>query len=175
MGPVTAYVGLGANVGDPLLQLSRACTAIAALPLTEVTAVSPWYRSKPLVLPDAEDVAEQADYINGVVRIVTRFEPEELLTALQAIELDHGRVRDDRRWGPRPLDLDILLYGQVYLHSPDLLVPHPGLVEREFVLYPLYDIEPQLVLPDGRRLVDLLANCPLRGLQRLSLPTSVSG
>jgi len=173
--PVTAYIGLGANLGDPLPQLQQAHHAIDALPQTRLTATSPWYRSKPLPLPDGRPAVEQADYINGVVRITTCLQPMELLDALQIIELDHGRDRRAPRWSARPMDLDILLYGHIILESSRLHVPHPGLFEREFVLYPLYDIEPQLVLPDGRRLEDLLADCPLRGLQRLPAPMPVPG
>lgn len=175
MSAEIAYIGLGANLGDPLAQLQQASDAIAALPQTRLTAASPWYRSKPLSLPEGSIDVEQADYINAVVRIVTSLQPEELLDALQAIELAHGRDHQAQRWGPRPMDLDILLYGRVILESSRLLLPHPGLAEREFVLYPLYDIEPRLVLPDGRRLEDLLGNCPLRGLRRLSAPTPVPG
>jgi 2-amino-4-hydroxy-6-hydroxymethyldihydropteridine diphosphokinase len=172
MQPETAYIGLGANLGDPLTQLNEARNAIAALPQTRLTAASRWYCSKPLPLPDGRPDADHADYINGVVRIATSLQPAELLEALQAIELAHGRDRHGPRWRARPVDLDILLYGQMIIESPRLHVPHPGLVEREFVLYPLYDIEPQLVLPDGRRLEDLLADCPLRGLD--CLPASLS-
>jgi len=175
MGQETAYIGLGANLGEPLAQLQQACHAIDALPKTRLTAASPWYRSQPLPLPDGHAGAEQEDYINGVVRIATGLQALELLDALQAIELDHGRDRRGPRWGARPIDLDILLYGQMTLESPRLQVPHPGLFEREFVLYPLSDIEPQLVLPDGRRLADLLANCPLRGLHRLPAPMAAPG
>lgn len=172
MGQETAYIGLGANLGDPLTQLQQACHAIDALPQTRLTAASPWYRSIPLSLPDGLAGVEQANYINGVVRIVTGLQPLELLDALQSIELEYGRDRHGPRWGARPIDLDILLYGQMILELPRLQVPHPGLVEREFVLYPLSDIEPQLVLPDRRRLADLLADCPLRGLHRLQVPMS---
>lgn len=175
MQPITAYIGLGANLGDPLTQLQQARDAIDALPRTQLTGVSPWYRSKPLSLPDSQTAAVQPDYINGVVRIATCLQPVELLDALQAIELALGRDRRGPRWGARAIDLDILLYGQIILESPRLLVPHPGLAEREFVLYPLYDIEPRLVLPDGHRLEDVLSDCPLRGLQRLPEPVSVSG
>lgn len=175
MNGVTSYIGLGSNLDDPPAQLRRACETIAALPETSLTAKSPFYRSRALVLPGDRAHAEQPDYVNAVVRVATCLSPLALLEALQAIESAQGRERRGPRWGPRTIDLDILLYGQEVLETPQLSVPHPGLAAREFVLYPLYDIEPRLVLPDGRRLKDVLDDCPLRGLQRLTSPPPVPG
>jgi 2-amino-4-hydroxy-6-hydroxymethyldihydropteridine diphosphokinase len=175
MGDVMSYIGLGSNLDDPPAQLRRASEAIAALPRTSLAAISAFYRSRPLALPGSCADAQQPDYVNAVVSVETCLSPLALLEALQAIESAQGRDRRGPRWGARTIDLDILLYGQEVLETPRLSVPHPGLAAREFVLYPLYDIEPRLVLPDGRRLKDVLDDCPLRGLQRLTSPPPVPG
>jgi len=172
--PVMSYIGLGSNLNDPEQQLQQACRALASLPQCRLIQCSSLYRSKPLLLDDTDKDAEtspagagQPDYINAVVALETDLLPLALLDALQAIELAQGRDRSGLRWGARTLDLDILLYGQKILDESRLCVPHPGLAGREFVLYPLYQIAPQLVLPDGQRLKDRVDGCPLRGLQRL--------
>jgi 2-amino-4-hydroxy-6-hydroxymethyldihydropteridine diphosphokinase len=146
---VTAYVGLGANLDDPAEQLRRALDELTRLPGTRLTARSPLYKSPPLGPPD------QPDYINAVAALDTTLAPLELLGALQTIEQRHGRRHDGTRWGPRSLDLDILLYGELVLDTPDLVLPHPGLHERAFVLYPLMDIAPELVIP-GRGMLRAL-------------------
>ena len=112
-------------------------------------------------------MADQPDYINAVAGFVTRLSPTALLARLQGLEAAQGRVRDGTRWGPRPLDLDILLYGEAEMDTPALRIPHPGLGERAFVLYPLYDIAPGLRLPDGRALAALVAACDAAGLEKL--------
>ncbi|MGE5624761.1 MAG: 2-amino-4-hydroxy-6-hydroxymethyldihydropteridine diphosphokinase [Bacillota bacterium] len=155
---VTAYVGLGANLDDPAAHVRRAFDNLAALAQARLVARSPLYRSAPLGPPD------QPDYINAVGVVETRLPPRELLAALRGIELGHGRVRDGTRWGPRTLDLDLLLYGGLVLDSPELILPHPGLHDRAFVLYPLNDVAPDLVIP-GRG--------PLRGLLERLKNTSV--
>jgi 2-amino-4-hydroxy-6-hydroxymethyldihydropteridine diphosphokinase len=157
---VRAYVGLGSNLDDPERQLRRALEALAQLPQTRLAGCSRFYRSAPLGPQD------QPDYINAVAAIETTLEAEALLDALQAIEAAQGRVRL-RRWGPRTLDLDLLLYGDAVLATPRLTVPHPGLAERNFVLYPLADLAPEMVLPDGRALTDLLKQCDAAGLEAL--------
>jgi 2-amino-4-hydroxy-6-hydroxymethyldihydropteridine diphosphokinase len=175
MMPVTTYIGLGSNLNDPEQQLQQACRALRNLPQSRLLSCSSLYGSHPLLLEgestEVEDVTESAqpDYINAVAVLETHLEPLVLLDALQAIEVAQGRDRSGPRWGARTLDLDILLYGQLTLDIPRLCVPHPGLAEREFVLYPLYQIAPQLVMPNGQRLKDQVAECPLRGLQRLPL------
>ncbi|WP_188152318.1 2-amino-4-hydroxy-6-hydroxymethyldihydropteridine diphosphokinase [Teredinibacter waterburyi] len=138
----TAFIGLGSNQQHPQLQVIRACTSLALHPQIQLLAVSPWYSSK-AVGP------EQPDYINGAVKICTSLAPEPLLDALQTIENQQGRVRT-QHWGPRTLDLDLLLYGEQTINSERLKVPHPYLAERNFVLQPLLAIEPSLHLPDGR-------------------------
>jgi 2-amino-4-hydroxy-6-hydroxymethyldihydropteridine diphosphokinase len=108
----------------------------------------------------------QPDYINAVAALITRLSPEDLLAKLQAIEQRHGRVRE-QHWGPRTLDLDLLLYGNQVIATPDLIVPHPGMLERNFVLIPLFEIAPKLQLPDNQSLEALAVACPRDGLERL--------
>jgi len=158
---VRAFIGLGSNLDEPKTQILRAIAALRELPLSRLTAVSRLYRSMPM------GPADQPDYINAVAMIDTRLPPLELLDALQAIEQAQGRIRGAERWGPRTLDLDILLYGAEQIDSERLVVPHPGLAERSFVLYPLSELSPELVLPDGRVLCQLLAECPRDGLEPL--------
>jgi 2-amino-4-hydroxy-6-hydroxymethyldihydropteridine diphosphokinase len=159
---VRAYIGLGSNLDDPERQLRRALEALAQLPQTHLAGCSRFYRSVPLGPQD------QPDYMNAVAALDTTLEAEALLDALQAIETAQGRVRGPERWGPRTLDLDLLLYGSAILATPRLSVPHPGLAERGFVLYPLAELAPDLVLPDGRTLADLLARCEASGLEPLT-------
>ncbi len=158
---VRAYIGLGSNLADPRAQLAKAVEALKALPDSRVTALSRLYRSRPM------GPADQPDYLNAVAMLDTRLAAEALLDALQAIEKAQGRVRGPQRWGPRTLDLDLLLYGAESISTERLKVPHPGLAERNFVLYPLADVAPELVLPDGRRLQQLLAACSDEGLSIL--------
>ena len=160
--PVIAWVGLGSNLDDPPRQLRSALRELDALPHSRVGCHSSLYRSPPLRGPG---VPEQPDYLNAVAEVHTALPADGLLQHLHAIEARHGRVRDGTRWGPRPLDLDLLLYGDQRSSNPAL--PHPGLTRRAFVVYPLYECAPRLVLPDGRRLTEVLAVCPRDGLQRL--------
>ena len=156
------YIGLGSNLADPLTQLRSALAALAALPQTSLAAQSSFYASDPL------GPADQPRYVNAVAALDTELAPLELLDALQRIELEQGRLRKAERWGPRTLDLDILLFGERQLAEPRLTVPHYHMHARAFVLYPLAEIAPQLRLPDGRALDELLAACPFEGLERLS-------
>lgn len=156
------YIGLGSNLATPALQLSQAITALAALPRTRLTATSSFYLSDPL------GPADQPRYVNAVAALDTELSPLQLLDALQAIEQSQGRVRKGERWGPRTLDLDILLFGERVIDEPRLTVPHYHLQERAFVLYPLAEVAPPtLQLADGRSLAELLAACPFVGLERL--------
>ncbi len=158
---VRTYIGLGSNLGEPKDQLKKAIAALRHLPDSRLTALSRLYRSQPM------GPADQPDYLNAVAMLDTRLSPEALLDALQAIESEQGRVRGPQRWGPRTLDLDLLLYGAEIIDTERLKVPHPGLPERSFVLYPLADVAPELVLPDGRSLRELLAVCSREGLEVL--------
>ncbi len=151
---IEAYIGLGSNLEEPLQQLRQALLAIAELPSSHLVHVSSAYRSA------AVGPGEQPDYLNAAVQLRTSLDPDALLQKLQRIELAQGRVRTVR-WGPRTLDLDILLYGDLRLTTPTLTIPHPGLARRNFVLYPLLEIcGPNLVLPDGADLGTLIARCP---------------
>ncbi len=157
---VTAYIGLGGNLADPLEHLRSARLAIAAVPGIRELAFSGFYRSAPM------GPAEQPDYVNAVMAVETTLAPHDLLKALQAIESSHGRVRTGLRWGPRTLDLDILLYGGEQIADETLTVPHPGIAEREFVLYPLAAIAPpDLEIPGKGSLSRLVGACPRRGLE----------
>ena len=153
-----AYIGLGSNLDDPLAQVMRAIDELSALPQTQWVQCSAIYSSKPVG-------PEQPDFINAVALLDTHLAPLVLLDALQAIEQAHQRVRI-QHWGPRTLDLDILLYGDDIINSERLTVPHYGLKQREFVLYPLAEIAPNLRLPDGSVLSSLLGQVPLNGLQK---------
>lgn len=157
-----AYIGLGSNLEDPLAQVTRAFAELAALPETTLIESSPIYSSHAIG-------PEQPDYINAVALLDTRLTPLTLLDALQAIEHAHQRVRI-QHWGPRTLDLDLLLYGDLSIDEERLKVPHPYLTQRNFVLYPLADITPNLYLPDGTPVGELLSRCPADGLLRLSSP-----
>ncbi|MGD9772805.1 2-amino-4-hydroxy-6-hydroxymethyldihydropteridine diphosphokinase [Diaphorobacter sp.] len=139
--PATAWIGLGANLGDARAALRAAVHALAALPGTQLAQVSSLYRSAPVD-------AGGPDYLNAVIRLQTTLAPLALLHALQAIEQAAGRQRPYRN-APRTLDLDLLVYGDVQLHSPDLTLPHPRMGERAFVLMPLAELAPQLAQSIG--------------------------
>lgn len=156
------YLGLGSNLATPLAQLRSALAALAALPQTQLVAQSSFYASDPL------GPADQPRYVNAVAALDTELSPLALLDALQTIELEQGRTRKAERWGPRTLDLDILLFGERQLDEPRLTVPHYHMHARAFVLYPLAEIAPNLRLPDGRVLTELLDACPFVGLERLN-------
>ncbi len=154
------FVALGANLRRPVSQLNSACGAIKEISANGTFQVSPYYRSVPM-----GDV-EQPDYVNAVTGFETSLSAVELLDALQAIENQQGRVRE-MRWGPRTLDLDILLYGNEIIESERLTVPHRGMKHRSFVLLPLSDIAPALSLPCGTPLASLVNNHMRTELQRL--------
>lgn len=160
MTGTTVYVGIGSNLKEPLQQVQQACRALSRLPETVLEARAPGYRSRAL------GPAGQPDYINTVARLKTTLAPVPLLDLLQEIEQQQGRERS-LRWGPRTLDLDILLYGNLERDTDRLTLPHPQLVHRDFVLQPLLDLQPDLQLPDGRRIAELRRDCPDNGLERL--------
>ena len=154
------YIALGSNLNDPLAQAHQAIAALKQLPNTEVSDVSPFYRSKPLGPQD------QNDYLNAVIKLTTSLTPIALLDELQAIEKSQGRVRKENRWGARTLDLDILLYDNLMIDNERLTIPHYHMKNREFVLYPLFDISPDLILPDNDKLFNLLTKCPMNGMKK---------
>ncbi|QDJ12557.1 2-amino-4-hydroxy-6-hydroxymethyldihydropteridine diphosphokinase [Mergibacter septicus] len=155
------YIGLGSNLADPIAQLQQAVKNLATLPDTEVVTVSSFYRSKPLGPQD------QPDYINAVLALKTNLSPLTLLEKLQQIEQQQGRVRL-RRWGERTLDLDILLYNQEVIQTERLVVPHYDMHNRAFVIIPLYQIAPNLILPTGQALTELVKQFDLKELERLA-------
>lgn len=165
MTDLTAYIGLGANLADPRRQVERAIAALGALPATRLEAISRRYRTAPL------GPAGQPDYINAVARLATSLTPEDLLSALQGIEQAQGRVRDGTRWGPRTLDLDLLLYGDQVIGTATLTLPHPQLHRRAFVLVPLAEVAPpDLAIPGHGPLAALLAAVGRDGCEALGDP-----
>lgn len=143
-----AYIGLGSNLENPGAQIRQAIIALRKLPRTTLQALSNIYKSNPLGPQD------QPDFLNAVALVSTALPPETLLDQLQQIEQQQKRVRN-RRWGPRTIDLDILLYGELVLRSERLTIPHPEMTHRDFVLAPLSDISPDLLLPNGKHLSQL--------------------
>lgn len=154
------YIGLGSNLEQPQQQILTAINDINVIAGVSLVAQSSLYHSPPMGPQD------QPDYINAVVAVETEFAPLELLDALQHIEQSHGRVRK-RHWGERTLDLDILLVDDRVINEPRLTVPHPGIAERAFVVYPLAEIAPDLTIPGKGKLADIKASCPLDGLKQL--------
>lgn len=134
------YIGLGSNLHQPCWQVGQALSELGALPQTRQVARSKLYRSAPMGPPD------QPDYINAVAALDTELNPYDLLTNLQRVEQYHHRIRN-RRWGERTLDLDLLLYDDLELSTEELIIPHPGAHERAFVLYPLAEITPSMIIP----------------------------
>ncbi len=145
------YIGVGSNIEDPRAQVLKAIEKLRALPPAQfrVIAVSPLYGTKPF------GPVAQPDFVNGVVGALTQLDPDALLKEFQAIEAALGRPKQRERWGPRVIDLDLLIYGHEQRQSPELTLPHPGIVERNFVLYPLADIAPDLDVPGLGRVAEL--------------------
>ncbi len=161
-GKLNAFIGLGSNLTTPVEQINVARQEIGALENVEEVTFSSLYKSPPMGPQD------QPDYINAVMCVKTKLSAMELLKKMQTIENSHGRIRE-KRWGARTLDLDLLLYGQQRINESDLVVPHAGIAERAFVLYPLYEIAgDDLDIPGLGTLGTLLEKCPQNGLQRIS-------
>ena len=147
----TGYLGLGSNVGDPAGHL-RAALGLLGERGVEVEAASSTYVTEPV-----GEVLDQPDFLNAAVRIRTGLEPEPLLDACKAVEAERGRCFDAPRHSPRPLDVDLLLLGDLELRTDRLTLPHPEVSTRRFVLVPLLELDPELALPDGTRLDGALA------------------
>ncbi len=162
MPAVTAYISLGSNLSDPVAQVRAGMDALAGLPQTQVEARSSFYASAPV------GIVAQPDFVNAACRVRTGLSARALMLALLDIEQQHGRVRGGEKGGPRTLDLDLLLYGQDILNEPDLVVPHPRLHERAFVLQPLCELDAQLAIPGRGRAADLLAACRGQRVERLA-------
>lgn len=154
-----AYIALGSNLKQPVLQVRRAWEELEKLPSTQLLLRSALYRSEPLGRQD------QPDFINAVVKIATGLAPHALLAALLAIEQRHGRVRESLN-APRTLDMDVLLYDDLQYNDALLTIPHPRMHLRAFVLQPLQEIAPDCVIPGHGRVADLLADCTGQRLQR---------
>lgn len=158
-----AYIGLGSNLENPLQQLQQAIERLNGIAHTQCINTSHFYGSS------AVGPGEQPDYVNAAACLHTKLSAIELLDALQAIENEQGRTRGELRWTPRTLDLDILLFNQDTISSQRLQVPHPRLAERHFVLQPLLDINPELILPNGDSIQELLNALSQTGLWRLAI------
>ena len=154
----TVYIGLGSNLEDPHAQITQALQELDSLTECQLISVSPRYKSEAVGPP-------QPDYINAVACIQTTLTPLALLDALQALEQDHRRVRSEH-WGPRTLDLDILLWDKATIACERLRIPHPYLKERSFVVLPLFDIAPHLILPCETPLAQLEHSISRQGIQR---------
>jgi len=182
MSPLTrTYIGIGSNLDHPMRQVTSALEELAAIDDSVLIGHSAWYQSK------AIGPGEQADYINGAACLDTSLDPFSLLNALQSIEQAHKRIRS-QHWGPRTLDLDLLLYGDRVINSPILTVPHPYLSQRNFVLFPLSDLPSNqsntppdnlsskqscnqycnIVLPNGVSIESLLSTTSHEGIVRLT-------
>jgi 2-amino-4-hydroxy-6-hydroxymethyldihydropteridine diphosphokinase len=156
-----AYVGVGSNLAGPPEQVQRALDALADIRGSRLILCSPLYHTAPL-----GDVA-QPPFVNAVAGLLTTLTPEELLTELRALERRLGREPPRERWGPRQIDLDLLVFGRETRATATLTVPHPGIGERDFVLYPLADIAPDLEVPGLGRVAGLRARVANRGIERL--------
>lgn len=159
-----AYIGIGSNLEDPKAQVLRACEALRTLAGTRLVHISPLYRSRPF------GPVPQPDFVNAVAGVLTQLDSRTLLDALAAVERAFGRPAEHQRWGPRIIDLDLLVYGRERRDEPDLSLPHPGIVERNFVLYPLADLAPDLDVPGLGRVAGLRGRLTPEGLERLGEP-----
>jgi len=156
-----AYVGVGSNLAGPEVQVRRALDALARLPGTRLVVSSPLYRTQPL------GAVVQPAFVNAVAGLLTQSNPDELLRQLRALERELGREPPRERWGPRLIDLDLLVVARETRATAALTLPHPGIAERDFVLYPLADIAPDLEVPGAGRVADLKARVANRGIARL--------
>lgn len=156
-----AYVGIGSNLAGPEAQVRRALQALGQLPGTIWVVSSPLYRTKPF-----GEIVQPA-FVNAVAGLLTRLAPEQLLTHLRALERDLGREPPRERWGPRLIDLDLLVVGRETRATPELTLPHPGITQRDFVLYPLADIAADLEVPGVGRVAELRARVVNRGIEKL--------
>ncbi|HWZ64691.1 MAG TPA: 2-amino-4-hydroxy-6-hydroxymethyldihydropteridine diphosphokinase [Steroidobacteraceae bacterium] len=156
-----AYVGLGSNLEEPRTQVLRALERIRELPHTRLVLASPLYRSRPM------GPASQPDFVNAVAALLTQLEARALLDGLLELEALQGRPPVHEHWGPRVIDLDLLAYAREERSDPVLRLPHPGIPARNFVLYPLADIAPDLDLPGLGRVAELAGRVSTEGLTRL--------
>ncbi len=148
----SAYVGVGSNLSGPAGQVETALDELESLPETRLVARSHLYRSAPF------GGIEQPDFVNAVAALLTKLDARELLVELKRIEAARGRDADERRWGPRIIDLDLLVYSTLVVEEPGLTLPHPGIAERNFVLLPLGEVAPDLVIPTLGRVAAISVN-----------------
>jgi 2-amino-4-hydroxy-6-hydroxymethyldihydropteridine diphosphokinase len=161
-----AYIGVGSNLDDPVAQVVAAFDGLAALDGCRLYSTSDLYWNPPMGPQD------QPDYVNGAAGLLTTLAPLEMLAALQALETRLGRIRTEGdRWGPRIIDLDLLVYGTQALELPGLELPHPGISERNFVLFPLCDIAPTLAIPGQGVVASLARQMSRAGLQEINNQT----
>jgi 2-amino-4-hydroxy-6-hydroxymethyldihydropteridine diphosphokinase len=157
----TAYIALGSNLDEPRAQVERGLAALATLPRTRLVSRSRLYASKPL------GSIQQPDFVNAAAGVLTQLSPRELLSALKQVEAELGRAKPIVRWGPRRIDLDLLAHGDARIDETDLTVPHPGVPQRNFVLYPLAEIAPDLSIGSAGIVRELAARVSAEGLQVL--------
>jgi len=157
-----AYVGIGSNLQGPARQVENAAALLAEIPGTRLIATSSLYRSA------AFGGIEQPDFVNAVAAVLTTLSPADLLGELQAIENRQGRERGEARWGPRVIDLDLLVYSGEIIESAELSLPHPGIGERNFVLLPLVEIAPDLVIPGLGRVASIPVNLDEPSISRIA-------
>jgi len=156
-----AYIGLGSNLDGPARQVDTAFDSLAELPETRLIGRSSLYRSAPF------GGVEQPEFVNAAASLLTLLEPAELLEALKAIERSRGREASDLRWGPRVLDLDLLVYSGLVADEDGLTIPHPGIAERNFVLLPLRELAPDLVIPGLGRVAAISVNTQEPRIERI--------
>jgi 2-amino-4-hydroxy-6-hydroxymethyldihydropteridine diphosphokinase len=159
-----AYVALGSNLDDPVAQIEHAFAALANLNECRLVARSRLYRTQPLGPQD------QPEFVNAAAGLLTSLSPRALLIELKKLEASLGRQQPVVRWGPRRIDLDLLVYGDAQISESDLAIPHRGLPERNFVLYPLRDIAPELLVPGHGRVSQLAARVGAAGIALLGAP-----
>ena len=159
---IPAYVGLGSNLDDPRARITEACAALAGLPNSRFVRASSLYRTPPF------GPVAQPEFVNAVAALLTQLSPQELLAALKQVEARMGRTAPIVRWGPRRIDLDLLVYGDVSLEEPDITVPHPGIPERAFVLVPFAEIAPDLFVPRAGRVSMLLGRVDSSAVMRFA-------
>jgi 2-amino-4-hydroxy-6-hydroxymethyldihydropteridine diphosphokinase len=169
MAWIPAYVGIGSNLEQPGTQVLRALAQLALLQQTRLECRSSLYATEPF------GPVSQPRYVNAVAGLLTELEARPLFEALRALEVRLGRLPPKERWGPRIIDLDLLVYGSLQMQEPDLTLPHPGIVQRNFVLYPLREVAPELAIPGCGRVAKLAARVDCAGIWRLSDDTTTHG
>ena len=164
-----AYVGIGSNLDDPAGQVRRALSALTTMPATRLVRASSLYESEPF------GPVQQPRYVNAVAALLTRQDLAAFFGTLRALERQLGRLPPRERWGPRIIDLDLLVFSQECQQSPELTLPHPGIVQRNFVLYPLREVAPELQVPGCGRVAWLAGRTDPAGIWRLKDENTIHG